>query len=139
MTSDDVRPGDLFAFYGSLRRGLPTLVRLGIAKRLHHLSDCIISGTLFDLGDFPGLIEGEGTVAGDLFRLSDVRAVQALDRFEGFDQRRADHSHFVRKKVRLIRPDELAWVYFYNGATTGRQKVPEGDWIAHKGPIGLRP
>ena len=60
----------------------------------HHLledhsdSECLgpasTLGSLYDLGDYPGLVKSVGTVYGELYRLSEDRAVSALDEWEAF-------------------------------------------------------
>lgn len=106
--------------------------RLGVADRLSFVSPCVLSGVLYDLGQFPGAVPGEGAVHGELFRLRDPQLWAVLDRYEGYDPNREAASLFLRRLVTLQAPtDQTAWVYWYNGDPTDCPRVPSGDWAAY--------
>lgn len=105
---------------------------LGVADRLTFVNSCCWRGRLYDLGRFPGAVPGEGTVHGDLFRLSDPAVWSVLDRYEGYEPDREEASLFVRRQVDLQAPaDWTAWVYWYNGDPMDHPRVPSGDWAAY--------
>jgi gamma-glutamylcyclotransferase (GGCT)/AIG2-like uncharacterized protein YtfP len=83
---------------------------------------------LHDLGEYPGLVRGEGTVAGELYEVRDSRAFGLLDEFEGYDPCDVDGSFYVRRAVRLREPEIDAWVYVYNRSVKGAPLIREGDW-----------
>lgn len=123
--------GDLLATYGTLRRALNPSARPG-GTALSFVSSCAFDGLLYDLGRFPGAVEGDGTVHGDLCRVQTASAWTALDRYEGFSPEDESSSLFVRRRVDLREPsDTTAWVYWYNGPTRGHSPVASGDWVAY--------
>lgn len=121
------------ATYGTLMRSFGGADRLGVKDRLSFVTTCQFAGVLYNLGQFPGAVPGEGAVHGELFRLRDPQAWAVLDRYEGYDADREDDSLFVRRRVDLIAPsDRTAWVYWFNGDPTGRPRVESGDWEAYR-------
>lgn len=74
------------AFYGSLmRRAENHLVRVGVTDQLEYLGTCRILGRLFHLGDYPGLVEGDDKIPGELWRIQDPGALVKLDAWELVD------------------------------------------------------
>jgi len=126
---------DRIALYGSLMRGLGALSELGISAALHFEGSCSIPGQLFDLGSYPGLRPGPGSVRGELHRLDrrQRRSVLArLDEFEDFDPLHPDQSLYRRVRVDLLKPAGCsAWLYVYNRQPDPRLRIPDGDWRGH--------
>lgn len=132
---------DLLATYGTLLRPFGMQERLGVAEALSFVSPCVIPGTLYDLGRYPGAVpssDGDtGRIQGELYRLHDSRTLRRLDAYEGYDPDDEHSSLFVRRRVTLLRPDDRdAWVYWYNAgdalhAAPPGPPVPSGDWVAH--------
>ncbi|MDE8668416.1 gamma-glutamylcyclotransferase [Pseudarthrobacter sp. H3Y2-7] len=127
------------AVYGSLMSDLAPEDAPHFTEYFDFFGACTIEGCLYDLGSYPGLVAGEGSVNGELYRLkfplSDSRSVQAfraLDKFERFDAHKARESLYVRQVVRLKEPANLdVWVYMYNRQTRDLPLVPHGDWREH--------
>ena len=124
-------PVELIALYGSLRRGQPGCQTLKLDDHLIYMSPCLISGDLYDLGTYPGLKEGKGTVVGDLFRLPSRRGLARLDRFENYVPSSPGRSLYLRKPVALIEPPVTAWCYLYNRSVLGLHKITHGDWVEY--------
>lgn len=111
----------LFA-YGTLMRGLP----------FHHLIDGraefvafgTISGTLVDLGGYPGALpDGRGRIRGEVYRLEAGELLEVLDSAEGPD--------FPRRltAVRLDDGREMrAWTYWFGGSPDAGVPIPDGDY-----------
>jgi gamma-glutamylcyclotransferase (GGCT)/AIG2-like uncharacterized protein YtfP len=118
----------LLFVYGGLMRGFD----------LHHyLAGCSFAGdawtkgVLVQAGRYPGLIEGEGKVSGELYAMNDPPALlEALDELEDYDPLDPQRSLYIRT-VRAITQDDSsatrAWVYLYNRDTAGLVVVG-GDW-----------
>lgn len=78
----------------------------------------VIGATLIELGDYPGVIAGDGLVRGELWELrpEDMQqTLRVLDEVEGY----AGHGDdlFVRRIVHCTLEDGrqlTAWAYFYN-------------------------
>ncbi len=124
------------ALYGSLRKDFQThdapLGLLGMLGMRQAAERCWIAGQLYDLGDYPGIVAGEGTVLGDLYTVEDPRALHLLDSYERWNPGDPSGSLYVRRRVILLMPEVDAWVYFYNGDISEREFIPSGDWAAHR-------
>lgn len=122
----------LIALYGSLRRRQPTYEALGLDRQLRFVGPCILEGVLHDFGEWPGLIEGKGRVAGELFEVVSQEALTQLDDYEACDLAEPDCGLFVRRLLPLAEPtDTHAFAYVYNGDIGEAPIVPGGDWIAY--------
>ena len=132
-SSTDVRRGDLLAVYGELLSdsGPQSDPAPDLAASCRLMGGCWIRGILLDLGEFPGLVAGEGQVLGELYEVLDPSVFEALDRFQGYDARDAAGSEYVRMRMPLLEPQVSAWTYVYNGDPLGRPQVDSGDWRGH--------
>ncbi len=103
---------DLFV-YGTLRRGQgrhAVLEAVGIEQVL----PATVPGSLIDLGDFPGIVEGPGFVEGECVTLSDPAAAIAIcDEVEGFEGWGKPGNLFRRALIHCKTNDgpRLAWHY----------------------------
>jgi len=82
-----------------------------------------VTGTLLDLGRYPGLVAGEGRVRGEVYRLAHPGLLATLDREEGYN--------FERRLTAVTLGDDRrarAWTYWYRGPRTRGVPIPEGDW-----------
>jgi gamma-glutamylcyclotransferase (GGCT)/AIG2-like uncharacterized protein YtfP len=120
------------AFYGTLMDEHGKQEELGLKGKVRHLRSCTIAGEIRDLGEFPGLVAGDGTVKGELYELTDLAVFKILDAYEEFDPLHIDRSLFVRRAVRLKDPSVDCWVYFYNGDASQAPKVPDLQWPEYK-------
>jgi len=108
-----------YALHGLLARGA-TLLGQGRVR-----------GCLLDLRRYPGLVDGEGWVQGELYRLNDRELLHALDREEGynFERRRVGIRLTAGRRSR-------AWVYRYRGPQERAVPIPDGDYRrAHPRPV----
>lgn len=82
-----------------------------------------VRGRLVDLGGYPGLIDGRGSVKGEVYRLDDPQLLAVLDREEGynFDRRRTTVTLTRGRRAR-------AWVYRYRGSQHRAVLIPDGDY-----------
>lgn len=126
-------PSELIAFYGTLMSGFDSLARLGVHEQLRLLGPCRIAGRLFDLGEWPTLVLGEGIVEGELFEVLDARLFTELDPFEDYDP--ADHSasSYLRVRSRLLEPALDAWLYVANEPVEERRLIASGSWYSWVG------
>jgi gamma-glutamylcyclotransferase (GGCT)/AIG2-like uncharacterized protein YtfP len=123
--------GESIAFYGTLMRDQGVQEKLNAAVKLRHLGACSIPGLLYDLGDYPGLKKGDGSVLGELYQILDPSVVPPLDEYEEFNEAESSRSLFLRQRVRLKKPLVDCWVYFFNHSVRGRRPIKHGDWIRH--------
>jgi gamma-glutamylcyclotransferase (GGCT)/AIG2-like uncharacterized protein YtfP len=87
------------------------------------LGEGAVRGRLLDLGRYPGLIDGDGRVRGEIYRLDDPELLPVLDREEGynFERRRVIVTHANGRRAR-------AWVYRYRGPQNRAVPIPDGDY-----------
>lgn len=119
------------AVYGSLRQGLGLPDRPEAGETLKDRGRCTIQGSLYDLGEYPGLRPGDGVVTGELFEIKDMRILRDLDEYEKYDASDRAGSLYVRRSVRLVEPSVDAWVYFYNEEVPEARRIESGDWADH--------
>lgn len=116
--------------YGSFMRGFD----------LHHhmaagtlVSFATATGRLYDIGAYPGMIDGDGAVHGELYRFDDIAvALEVLDEVEDYDPLDGPGSLYVRV-VRAVHLEEdgseaPAWLYLYNRDVKGLPQIKSGDW-----------
>jgi len=135
-----------FAVYGSLMSGLHLEDAPDMGGHLELVGPCTIRGRLYDLGDYPGLVPGVGTVVGELYRLrlglagcQLAEALRLLDAYERYDERDLPGSLYTRRVARLAQPDVDAWVYFLNRAPGARPRVPHGNWRNYQSRVVAQP
>lgn len=122
---------DLLAVYGTLRDA-ELRAEVGVEEDLELVGPCELEGLLLDCGEYPGLIEGSGTVTGALFRIRSEEVLDRLDRYEGYRPQAPGPSLFVRRAVELASPEAIAWTYWYDGPRKGRPLIESGNWSAHE-------
>lgn len=128
-------PGDRLVVYGTL---LDSKLRgeLGVDAHMDPVGSCLIEGQMYDIGSFPGVVEGEGTVRGELYAVERPEVFDRLDQYEGYHPDLPRASRFVRKIVPLIEPDGTAWVYFYEGSISARTRIESGSWRTYRSERG---
>lgn len=113
--------------YGTLRRSEPAHATLGLDHALRFVGPRTIAGHLYDLGDHPGLVPGDGVVHAELYRIENAGVLAALDRYEGSEFRRA------RRRI----PGEGAgavesWIYEWAGPLAGAARIPSGRYPSRR-------
>lgn len=94
-----------------------------VAHRVTYLGDGSVSGVLLDLGRYPGMVEGPGTVQGEIYRLDDRQLLATLDRVEGYN--------FERARTVVTFGDgrrAQGWVYRYRGTRERAVPIADGDY-----------
>lgn len=115
-------PGDVLIFvYGTLRQGGSHHHLLKDAQRLGDWA----SGPYYDLidmGAYPALVPGSGTVIGEVYRIGDGM-LPALDAYEGCP---GDY-----RRERIHTPYGEAWVYLWDRPAPPVPVVAGGDWLRY--------
>ena len=94
-----VSSGDLFVFYGLLKQGASGMpAHIDLDKAGVFLGPCRFRGALYDLGGFPGVIDGDGLCHGVRYRLDDAALIAPLDEFEDVLPDDLEASLYVRKR-----------------------------------------
>ncbi|HLZ88747.1 MAG TPA: gamma-glutamylcyclotransferase family protein [Puia sp.] len=121
--------------YGTLRKNYDLKLKEKVKGGLAYVGQAKIGAALYDIGRYPGAVKDRTgkEVVGDVFLVSDPAAVfGVLDKYEGFEERRAADSEFVRRKgkVRLRGGKELnAWIYWYNFDPAGKTMIRYKDYL----------
>jgi gamma-glutamylcyclotransferase (GGCT)/AIG2-like uncharacterized protein YtfP len=119
-------PAFLFV-YGTLRRGE---ARHALLDGMRFSGTGTIDAALVDLGEYPGLVPGEGRVAGELFAIDDPSCLRRIDEYEGFHGFDDASSLYHRGVCRVATASGTAvhaFTYFYRGDLTGARQL-SGDW-----------
>lgn len=117
------RVPNLIAFYGTLRpsSNRSEFTRLKGLKVLDKV--CRIRGIVYDLGDYPGLLPGDGEVEVEICELVDPKVLQSIDEYEEYRLTQPADSLFVRFPIQLPGTPEECWIYFYNQSVTGKPRT----------------
>ena len=121
------RPGFEFVFvYGTLMDGMKRgeLMKDGSEIYCHGS----VKGDLYDLGDYPGLTQGDGLVHGELYKASDMfQFIQLLDQIEG----NVGDDPLFDRRIQLIDSEKgkvWAYVYHYARPIDSFAKIESGKW-----------
>jgi gamma-glutamylcyclotransferase (GGCT)/AIG2-like uncharacterized protein YtfP len=125
--------------YGTLTSAAPRGLGRGERDRLYRearpLGAATIHGRLFDLGRYPGLVDGReeaDTAHGEAFLLTAPDTTFAwLDIYEGCHDSRCGRDDYARvlRQIRLVTGETLtAWVYLYRKVLVRARRIPSGRW-----------
>jgi gamma-glutamylcyclotransferase (GGCT)/AIG2-like uncharacterized protein YtfP len=118
----------LFA-YGTLMRGYA--LHQALTRCATYFGPGQIEGTLLDLGAYPGLVEGRGTVTGEVYRIDSLELLPVVDREEGYNFERR------RRKITLADGRQTwAWAYHYRGLRERAVPIAHGDYRRARPPQG---
>jgi len=121
--------------YGTLRSGdcrfeVESFVEV-IASEAH-----IEGFDMLDFGGFPGLIQGENRIRGEVHEYENLKI---LDRIEGYNERAPKTGLYNRCLVTAETPEgkiEDCWVYTFNKDEAHDYEediIKCGDWFEHRG------
>ena len=129
----------LLAVYGTLRRGERNDAFLA---RAASLGGGVIHGRLYEMPRsalreyaYPALLlDEQGRVIVELYRLPDETILATIDELEAFDPADEAASQYVRRFVPVVDgPVATAWTYVYNGPTDELgDAITDGNWVAHR-------
>ncbi len=114
--------------YGSLKRDFPLHHHLTGAR---YLGEAKLPGfRMYDLGWYPGIVPGEGTIFGELYEV-DFTTLLLLDQIEdeGEEYRRELLEVFTQEGEKVP-----AFVYVYRGRVEDKREIVGGRW-EKKGPF----
>lgn len=120
------------AFYGTLMQSFAQQAKVNLQNQLQYKGPCEIVGKLYDLGDYPGLVYGQGLVKAELYQILDPRVISKLDQYECYTPNQPRTALYIRSCVRLASPNVDAWVYFYNQTPPKDTHIKSGDWQQFK-------
>ncbi|MEL7533689.1 MAG: gamma-glutamylcyclotransferase family protein [Bacteroidota bacterium] len=112
--------------YGSLKQSFAVQDELGIRHSLRFIEEAKMEGKLYDLGDYPALIAGKGTVHGEIFEILDDQVFAILDQYEGYDPKSPETSLYVRELTCCA--ERLVWVYVFQEDLRFAERLVGGLW-----------
>jgi gamma-glutamylcyclotransferase (GGCT)/AIG2-like uncharacterized protein YtfP len=115
------------AFYGTLLSVHGAQDHLGIRDRCRFVAACTLPGRLYDFGDYPALVAGDGIVYAEVFAV-DEETLGIIDAFEGYDPEDPGRGEYVRAKARPLDFDGEVWVYRYIGGLDDAETIESGDY-----------
>lgn len=131
-------PVEYLFVYGTLRPGTGHPMSVFLEKNAHCIGRAKTPGRLYDLGNFPGMLEAETSddwVHGDLLQMSDPATVlRELDRYEECSPDDPEPHYFGRRKfpVFLKTGEQFdAWAYYYLRAVDEKQRIKSGEYQAN--------
>jgi len=118
--------------YGTLLREIG---RASVLDDSTFLGLAVITASLYDLGYYPGIKDGKGTVVGELYEVS-PETLQHLDSIEGYHARDEESSLYVRREVSARRLGDgstcTAHAYYYNNDVDESTCIVHGDYRRFK-------
>ena len=121
--------------YGTLMPGLRLQAEMQGAERL---GPARVPGRLVDVGRYPGLLQGEGLVVGEVYRVSEAQLAH-LDEVEEMVPGDRGASQYWRERV-TVQEGALAgqqvWTYVYNLPVDGLTPIAHGDYRRYIREVG---
>lgn len=123
--------------YGSLRSGFQHPAYSYISRYFTLEGEAKVRARLYDMGDYPAAVPADGDVfvVGELYRINHPDelpwALAQLDDYEGVHAE--PEPLYRREKADVITAtgNITAWIYWYNGDTSGKPVVESGDVLAY--------
>ena len=130
----------LVAVYGTLRRNQGNNLALKLDELGEYLETTIITGTMFSLGGFPGVMTGgnhTGRVVVDVYYLPEEHRdmmLKRLDALEGYDPTSGNSpSNMYVRKTTVTETGRMVFYYEWNWEPPATSRIVEdGDWVAFK-------
>lgn len=132
MTPNDP---ELLFVYGTLRPSLAVGEHSRLVHALEVVGTATVPGMLLDLGNYPGLVAGEGVVHGELLRVTDAATLLAFDAYEECG---GPEPLFRRERMVASLGDGTvvrAWGYRYVRPPLGAPAITGGDYAV---PVASR-
>jgi len=128
----------LFA-YGSLRSGFNSPAYEYISRYFKLAGSAKVKGKLFDMGEYPAAISTEENefIVGELYLIKNEHefswAIGQLDDYEGINTENGESPLYRRELADVFINDSTikAWIYWYNGDVSGKQKIDSGDILQY--------
>jgi len=96
---------------------------MGSAK---HIGNGWITAKMYSLGSYPGIVDGNGRVFGEVYELhGDLeRRIDQMETGAGYEKKEV----VVETTAGKIK----AFTYFYKGSVNEANLIPGGDWVKYK-------
>lgn len=118
--------------YGTLRPSLAGDEQRALIAELTHVGPATVRGLLYDLGSYPGLVAGEGTVHGDLLTVAGKQHLALLDAYEECSSAAPLYRRMTTVATQPDGTTVAAWAYLYGHALGHARLIEGGDYVAFK-------
>jgi gamma-glutamylcyclotransferase (GGCT)/AIG2-like uncharacterized protein YtfP len=126
--------------YGSLRSGFQSPAYRFIAKYFNLVGNATVSGSLYETGTYPVAVPDNSgrIIVGELYAIKFIDefsfAIAQLDDYEGVYPEEGETAQYIRALTPIKTPKgpTEAWIYWYNGNTTGLTLIESGDLLEYK-------
>ena len=123
---------DYLFVYGTLLSNIPSSMSKFLRRRATLIGKATISGKLIDLGGYPGLLLGGGTVKGELYRFEEGRKEESWSMLDAYESVTGAPEDEYRKEAVAAQVNGggkfSALTYVYVGSTRGKAVIPNGDY-----------
>ncbi len=125
--------------YGSLRSGFRSSAYEYISRFFNFTGEARVRGKLFDMGIYPAGIPTNDSsfIIGELYTIKNESefswAMGQLDDYEGVSVEPDEVQLYKRALTEVIVNETVthAWIYWYNGDTSGRPLIASGDLMQY--------
>ena len=126
--------------YGTLISGHahPSIL-VQLKRHCRDLGRAWAQGRLYDLGEYPGMVESGNSsdrVYGRLYEAvsHERHLITRLDRYENYFPSQPNRSEYLRKHVTVINQNTCfeAWTYLYHRSVRNLIRIKNGDYIQHR-------
>ncbi len=125
--------------YGSLRSGFRSSAYEYISRFFNFTGEARVRGKLFDMGIYPAGIptNDNSFIIGELYTIKNESefswAMGQLDDYEGVSVEPDEVQLYKRALTEVIVNETVthAWIYWYNGDTSGRPLIASGDLMQY--------
>ena len=121
--------------YGTLMPGLRLQAEMHGAR---FVAAAQVPGRLVDVGRFPGLLQGEGLVTGEVYEVDDAHLAR-LDVVEGMVRGDRTASQYWREEVTVLSgplQGQPVQTYVYNRPVDACTPIPHGDYRRYIREVG---
>ncbi|MDB5288154.1 MAG: hypothetical protein JWR05_3103 [Mucilaginibacter sp.] len=123
----------LIFVYGTLLQPGNGLAQYLISNSTY-LNAGYIKGTLYDIGEYPGLVinEKSGLVHGSIYEIND-QTLKQIDDYEGYGIDQEEPNLYIRMMISVQTTEGIieAWVYLYNLPVDGLQIINSGKYMEY--------
>ena len=126
--------------YGSLRSGFHHPAYKYISHYFSFVCNAKIRGLLTDMGEYPAATPAIADlfIVGELYNINNADefswAIGQLDDYEGINAEEDEEPLFRRELTHIYTNGDAgtqAWVYWFNGDTTGKPVIASGDVLEY--------
>ncbi|MEM6769531.1 MAG: gamma-glutamylcyclotransferase family protein [Bacteroidota bacterium] len=121
--------------YGTLLTSIPSSMSKFLRRRGQLIGKATVSGTLYDLGMYPGYVAGEeGRVKGELYRLNPETVEMTVDMLDAYESVTGAPEDEYRKIEVMAKVNDggsfKAFTYEFTKSVAGKAVIPLGDYAA---------